>query len=43
LAHWYGKVEGDLHVGGEFTDFASGSQAEADAESTYVILRGSCA
>lgn len=28
MAHWYGKVEGDLHVGGEFTDFASGSQSE---------------
>jgi uncharacterized protein YndB with AHSA1/START domain len=28
LAHWYGKVEGDLRVGGEFTDFASGSESE---------------
>jgi uncharacterized protein YndB with AHSA1/START domain len=28
LARWYGKVEGDLRVGGEFTAFVSGSQWE---------------
>ena len=28
LARWYGTVEGDLRVGGEFTDFASGSESE---------------
>lgn len=28
LARWYGKVEGDLLVGGEFTEYASGSQYE---------------
>jgi uncharacterized protein YndB with AHSA1/START domain len=28
LARWYGKVEGDLRVGGEFTDFAFGSESE---------------
>lgn len=28
LARWYGKVEGDLRIGGEFTDFVSGSESE---------------
>jgi uncharacterized protein YndB with AHSA1/START domain len=26
LARWYGKVEGDLRAGGEFTAFVSGSE-----------------
>lgn len=28
LADWYGKVEGDLHVGGEFAAFVYGSEWE---------------
>jgi uncharacterized protein YndB with AHSA1/START domain len=28
LMHWYGRVEGDLRVGGEFTAFVHGSQWE---------------
>ncbi|HUY56703.1 MAG TPA: SRPBCC domain-containing protein [Candidatus Micrarchaeaceae archaeon] len=28
LNRWYGTVEGDLHLGGEYTDFASGSESE---------------
>jgi uncharacterized protein YndB with AHSA1/START domain len=28
LARWYGRVEGDLRVGGEFTSFVHGSQWE---------------
>jgi len=28
LVRWYGKVEGDFRVGGEFTEYVSGSQNE---------------